>query len=120
MHISQRGTRKEVHKHKSFHRSNGLIFTRILFFSQDTYFSYVACNPNLTDCQKQGIYSKSVTDSLVAIQLDFAFKREIPLCFYNDAPAPWEISSFDKKCLKSGKKKGSRLSLIISKIVCLY
>lgn len=52
----------------------------------------------------------SITDSLLATQLDFVS--------YNGAPAPHEISSLDKICRKSGKKNGSRLSLI-SKIICL-
>lgn len=80
-----------------FHKKYCLIFTRILFFCQDIYFSYVVCNPNLTNFPKQGFYSKSVTDSLLATQLDFVS--------YNGAPAPHEISSLDKICHKSGKKK---------------
>lgn len=96
-------------------------FHRTLFVSEDAYFSYGIRICNLKDCQTLGFYSKSVTEPLVALQLRFCIlKRKVPCVVSNDAPATWEISSSRKKQLKSGKKHGSRLSLIISKSICRF
>lgn len=110
--INQRGTKRQVYKGKSLTEAN-VWFSSGYYFSPKTHISPMWFATLIWQTSKNKASILKATFFCCSIRFCICVS-------YNGAPALWEISSFDKKCLKSGKKMGSRLSLIISKIICLY